>query len=886
MGQGLTGTREQVALQHELRKSLYTEIAPELVKPILELHEEGEIRCLALSPKADRILTANGRVMKIYDSDGGEEVMRFKHRSNINSCKFSPCGNYVLAASNNKDVKVWDISEGDCKNTWRTRKVVDKCGWSPDGKLVWTTTWSPELKVWDPTTGKKVIGFKAHGTIRCCRFLKDSISLLVGGDGGEVNQFQISDNPVPWFRNVGFDVDGMTLSPDENFMIFYGDHDACLMDKQEFLIPWGIKSVRSIGFSHRDDVVITCTRRTLGFWAPFASSELGKFEAHKQMIVALEMTKMRDYLLTLSCHVKSGTNSSTLKLWHNETMLIDGIEKDILDLDINVIDTFTKLLGDAKGWIKFFRVGLGLNSPWSLDFALRVFGRNFEKVLNLLSRIIESEEWLEQGEDLLKLTLQVVCRNPTVTPETIHLLAHAKKLVKKVNISLHIQTLINEAAGSMLEKTGPFIADFDLTRFLVNEIIQSGPGLETFIQQYIAMILRFIEQSGQINDDVDELRDVAKEMIKLLTNILTMFQSNSKIAVGGVVDFKETQNINPLDPESPIINCILHTLDYHIELSQWVVINAIIQSLTEQNLFHVHHRRKLRQKAHTLLTNLNDEGKATYERFLQSPDSSLLSEVKNQKDDHHTLTQQKFHSKLDWYHGDDEAVDLIKFNRCIRPLKGNLPLGSITRSSRKTDNEGTFIDGSGHAYYTQFMRLCAGVHQRDFEAKLKQLFPGRPTFVHLNSLKECFELSKAKCKHKPQPKAAHLLDTISTLLVFETPKQLLEAQVLVEDNFDVLKTVNCFRKDTDISEIFFGFRMLRTYVLLEKESVFHIGEISLTLQEFFNLNTAAARFRSIRDLDFASGAKISQRSFYRSASFAVEPGVDIFARGISGESQL
>jgi len=373
MGQGTTVTREQVALQHKLRKSLYTELVAELVKPILELHEEGEIRSLALSPKANWILTANGRVLKLYDSDGGEEVMRFKHRSNINCCKFSPCGRYVLAASNNKDVKVWDISEGECIITWRTRKVVDKCGWSPDGKRVWTTTWSPDLKVWDPTTGKKVIGFKAHGTIRCCTFLKDNISLLVGGDGGEVNLFQISDNPVPWFRNVGFDVDGMALSPDDSFMIFYGDHDACLMDKQEFLIPWGIRSVRSIGFSHRDDIVVTCTRRMLGFWAPFAGSELGKFEAHKQMIVGLEMTNTRDYFITLSCHTKAGTNS-TLKLWHNETRLIDGIEKAILELNIDVIETFTKNLGDAKGWIKFFRVGLDLDTPLSLDFALRVFG--------------------------------------------------------------------------------------------------------------------------------------------------------------------------------------------------------------------------------------------------------------------------------------------------------------------------------------------------------------------------------------------------------------------------------------------------------------------------------------------------------------------------------
>lgn len=807
----------------------------------------------------------------------------------------------MLAASNNKVIKVWDISDGECIKSWKSKKVVDKCGWSPDGKLVWTSTWSPDLKVWDPTTGKKVIGFKAHGTIRCCTFLKDNISLLVGGDSGEVNLFQISDNPVPWFRNVGFDVDGMTLSPDESFMIFYGDHDACLMDRQEFLIPWGIKSVRSILFSHREDIIVTCKRRTLGFWAPFAGSELGTFEAHKQMIIALEMTQQRDYILTLSCHVKSGSNS-TLKLWRNEARLIDDIEKSIWELDINVIDMFTKQIGDAKGWIIFFQVSLDLDSPSSLDFAVRVFGRNFESVLDLLSRVIDAEE-LEEGEELLKLVLMVICRNPTVTPETIHLLARAKTLVKKVNISLQIQTLINEAAARMLDKAGPFIADYDLTRFLVNEIIQSGPGLDSFIQHYVAMVIRFIGHSGKIDDDVDELRDVAKEIIKLLTEVLTKFKPNSKTAVRGLnssfkrqasnnfkenelMKTKETLNINPMDPETPIIKCILQTLDYNIELGQWVVINSIIKTLTELNLFHVNHRRKLRQKAHTLLTNLNEEGQAVYERFLKSTGASLLTELKNRNDNQYTLTQQKFHSKLDWYNGDDESVDLIKFNRCIRPLNGKLPLSNITRRVRETAKEGSFIDGSGQSYYVQYLRLCAGVHQKDFEAKLKVLFPGRPTFVHLNSLKECFDLVRAKCKHKSQPKASHLLDVISTLLVFETPKQLLEAQILVENNFEVLMTLNCFRKDTDISEIFFGFRMLRTYVLLEKRGVFHIAEISITLQEFFNLNTAASRFRSIKDLDFATGAKISHRSFYRPASFAVAPGIDILARAIGGESQL
>jgi len=418
------------------------------------------------------------------------------------------------------------------------------------------------------------------------------------------------------------------------------------------------------------------------------------------------------------------------------------------------------------------------------------------------------------------------------------------------------------------------------------------------------MVVRFIERSGEIKDDMDELQDLSKEMIQLLTTTLSMFKSNTS-SVGGMysslkrqsslnkhefTNMRETRNINPLDPESSIINCIMRTLDYHIELSQWVVINSIIKTLAEQKLFNAVHKRKLRQKAHILLTNLNDEGKATYDRFLESQDSSLLSELKSNNENQFTLTQQKFHSKLEWYHGDDEAVDLIKFNRCIRPLKGKLPLAGITRSnSRSSNSDASFIDGSGYAYYTQYLRLCAGVHQKDFEAKLKKLFPEQTVFVHLNSLQECFDLARSRCKHKPQPKASHLLDVISTLLVFDSPQHILDAKCSIENNFDVLMTVNCFRKDTNISEIFFGFRMLRTYVLLEKNGVFHVGEISLTLQDFFDLNTAAARFRSIRDLDFATGAKISHKSFFRPASFAAAPSIDLLARSLTrelGESQL
>jgi len=72
--------------------------------------------------------------------------------------------------------------------------------------------------------------------------------------------------------------------------------------------------------------------------------------------------------------------------------------------------------------------------------------------------------------------------------------------------------------------------------------------------------------------------------------------------------------------------------------------------------------------------------------------------------------------------------------------------------------------------------------------------------------------------------------------------------------------------------------MIRTYVLLEKDGVFHVGEISLTLQDFFDLNTAAARFRFIRDMDFQNGVEVSYKSFFRPASFTVTQGLDPLVR--------
>jgi WD40 repeat protein len=138
---------------------------------------------LAMSPDGGRLATVTGQYLpggwkyepaaetepsvKLFDASTGERIASFTHVPPVQSCAFSPDGQFLAAANMLGEVRVWDLTAGDiakpvsqwnCPDftSWGTIKTHHYCGgihglaFSPDGESLLGCGMGPMV---DPMAG-------------------------------------------------------------------------------------------------------------------------------------------------------------------------------------------------------------------------------------------------------------------------------------------------------------------------------------------------------------------------------------------------------------------------------------------------------------------------------------------------------------------------------------------------------------------------------------------------------------------------------------------------------------------------------------------------------------------------------------------------------------
>ncbi len=141
-------------------------------------HPRESCSDIDLSPNGSHIVTAHGVAtddpgfVLLCDVKTGRTQQLFQNPSPVNTVRFSPDGQRIVAACFNNVARVWDVKQK--KEVLRLQgHTVQLTGalTTPDGKRICTADLFGTIKVWDANTGKELFTLKdkegAFGALDC-----------------------------------------------------------------------------------------------------------------------------------------------------------------------------------------------------------------------------------------------------------------------------------------------------------------------------------------------------------------------------------------------------------------------------------------------------------------------------------------------------------------------------------------------------------------------------------------------------------------------------------------------------------------------------------------------------------------------------------------------
>ena len=279
------------------------------------IQEHDQVTFAALSPDGRRVVTAVGKIARVWNVETRRPVAVFlRHRAWVNSAAFSPDGRFVVTASNDSTAQVWLAATGQqmailhghtaavksaafsvdgrwvvtasidhTARVWEASRGWDAKGWtvevlsghanwvnsvalSPDGRLWGTANGDKTARVWETATGREVV-LRGH--------MAGVNSVAFSPDGGKVvtasmdntarvweattgKQLAVLRGHTAWVNSAAFSSDGqrvVTASGDRTTRVW----EAVTGRELKVLRAPGNGVVMSAAFSTYDQWVVTAS---------------------------------------------------------------------------------------------------------------------------------------------------------------------------------------------------------------------------------------------------------------------------------------------------------------------------------------------------------------------------------------------------------------------------------------------------------------------------------------------------------------------------------------------------------------------------------------------------------------------------------------------------
>ena len=197
------------------------DLAGERLLRRLEGHR-GKVTSVDVS--ADGRLAASAawdRTVRIWDLRTGAELHRLEGRDNLNTVRFTPDGQRLLAGGSDGSIQLWRVADGTQLTLLKAHDFgVTSLALGPDGKIAASASVDETVQLWDLAAGEPTITLFGHegpvlavalsgdGELVASGGVDGTVRIWHEGDGDRLRVYQRHHGPV-W--TVAFAPDGATL---------------------------------------------------------------------------------------------------------------------------------------------------------------------------------------------------------------------------------------------------------------------------------------------------------------------------------------------------------------------------------------------------------------------------------------------------------------------------------------------------------------------------------------------------------------------------------------------------------------------------------------------------------------------------------------------------
>ncbi|BFZ13005.1 hypothetical protein BsWGS_16044 [Bradybaena similaris] len=160
-------------------------------------------------------------VLKVWDLDQAKILRTLTgHKAGITSLDFNPYGNYVASGSVDCTVKLWDVRRKGCIYTYQKHEQGVKClRFTPDAHWIASASEDNTVKIWDLKAGKLLADLTLHkGPVNTVEFHPSDLLLASGS----------SDKTVKFWELESFECTSSSDQDKQPVSILFHPDGSCL----------------------------------------------------------------------------------------------------------------------------------------------------------------------------------------------------------------------------------------------------------------------------------------------------------------------------------------------------------------------------------------------------------------------------------------------------------------------------------------------------------------------------------------------------------------------------------------------------------------------------------------------------------------------------------